>query len=300
MIPNPQNTQGVIPQYLPPRPKKSRKKFFVIGGVILVVIIIFSVIASIPFQNNTGNLVYVAPTPYSFDEQIAVSFQNYEYSALSFNVTVTQQVDQNGLGPAYLLNGMTSSGYWYQVGISYHWSVTLNNKTYYHNEYMGAMEIFAPNGTSIFLRGHPYMFPLDIHAKDIVNLYMYIQNGTVYMGIYDFNTHAGKNITYSSFGSQYFVCSNGPVSSQGFFTGIMTEFRHIHPYYANESKVVYTAVGGTIPYVCIAIDEWNTTPSQPLFSQTSSVIDLSQYPQGYTYYYQNVSVYATENTFITD
>ncbi|MDG6981515.1 MAG: hypothetical protein JRN51_10450, partial [Nitrososphaerota archaeon] len=50
-----------------------------------------------------------------YDEQIGATFTQ-DFSTLAFNVTAVGQVDSNGYGPGYLLNGLTAAGYWYQVG----------------------------------------------------------------------------------------------------------------------------------------------------------------------------------------
>jgi hypothetical protein len=37
-------------------------------------------------------------------------------------VTAVAQTDaSSGYGPAYLLNGLTDKGYWYQVGLAWNW-----------------------------------------------------------------------------------------------------------------------------------------------------------------------------------
>jgi hypothetical protein len=59
----------------------------------------------------------------NYDEQIGATFTQ-DVAALTYNVTAVAQTDSDGYGPAYILNGLTSAGYWYQVGLSWHWPNT--------------------------------------------------------------------------------------------------------------------------------------------------------------------------------
>jgi hypothetical protein len=43
-------------------------------------------------------------------------------STLAYSVNVIQQADSDGFGPGYLLNGLTSTHLWFQVGIEYGWN----------------------------------------------------------------------------------------------------------------------------------------------------------------------------------
>ncbi|MDA4111492.1 MAG: hypothetical protein OK439_03070, partial [Thaumarchaeota archaeon] len=59
------------------------------------------------------------PVP-NYDEQLGLTFTE-SFSRLSYNVTAVEQQDSYGYGPAYLLNGLTNLGNWYQVGLSWDW-----------------------------------------------------------------------------------------------------------------------------------------------------------------------------------
>src|SRR5207245_10637409 len=58
-----------------------------------------------------------------YDEQLGTTFTQ-SFASIAYNVTAVAQSDTYGYGPAYLLNGLGSTGYWYQVGISYDWPFT--------------------------------------------------------------------------------------------------------------------------------------------------------------------------------
>ena len=68
---------------------------------------------------ETGVAAATASSP-TYDEQIGTTFTQ-DLTSLTYNVTALAQVDADGYGPAYIMNGLTTAGYWYQVGISYHW-----------------------------------------------------------------------------------------------------------------------------------------------------------------------------------
>ncbi len=82
----------------------------------------------------------------------------------------------------------------------------------------------------------------------------------------------------------------------------MTEEYHVHPYYGNESAVVYSAWGPSIQYVSIGVDEYNTSNSNvpDLFYNFTCIVDLSQYTAGYTYNYEGATIIATPQAFTTD
>jgi hypothetical protein len=56
-----------------------------------------------------------------YNEQLGISFTQ-NFTSLAYTVTAVEQSGTDGYGPAYLLNGLSNTGYWYQVGLSYNWS----------------------------------------------------------------------------------------------------------------------------------------------------------------------------------
>ncbi|MGA2199413.1 MAG: hypothetical protein ABSG45_05695, partial [Nitrososphaerales archaeon] len=58
----------------------------------------------------------------AYDEQIGMTFTQ-SFTSLEYNVTAVAQTDPAlDTGPGYLLNGLSNTGYWYQVGLSWNWS----------------------------------------------------------------------------------------------------------------------------------------------------------------------------------
>jgi hypothetical protein len=81
----------------------------------------------------------LAGTP-TYDEQIGATFTQ-SFTALAYNVTAVEQTDPiSGDGPAYLLNGLSNSAFWYQVGLSWNWNPGTNPGTGFAMSY----EVFDP------------------------------------------------------------------------------------------------------------------------------------------------------------
>jgi len=54
------------------------------------------------------------------------------------------QTGTDGYGPAYLLNGLGNTGYWYQVGLSYDWDGSASTG------FQLAYEVFNSSGSSVY------------------------------------------------------------------------------------------------------------------------------------------------------
>lgn len=295
-------TQEISPA--PVKPKKSRKKLVIAVVLVIVVVIIIAAAASTSSSSskNSSNLVKMSGPSPDYDEQLIVAFDE-NFTALSYNITAVAQTTASGYGPAYLLNGVSNLGYWYQVGISYRWHSEFNGVNYRDAGFSGIYEAFAPNGTSIFpAGGGGGSLNLKINPRDQVNLYLaFLSNGTVEFMITDFNTKSTAATYFSSFGATSFSALSGPDPNADFFTGVMTEEYHVHPYYGNESAATYAAYGPAVSGVVIALDEYNTsgTSKAMLFFNSTPLIDLSAYPSGYTYTYEGATIIATPDSFTT-
>ena len=98
---------GAAPARSPPQPVPTMVADDVVGGV--------------PGQTQG----FVPPPSFSlasssslaYDEQLGLTFTQNFYSML-YNVTAVEQSDPtSGAGPAYLLQGLSDMGYWYQVSL---------------------------------------------------------------------------------------------------------------------------------------------------------------------------------------
>ena len=217
----------------------------------------------------------MAPDPTTYDEQIGMTFTQ-SFTSMTYNVTAVEQTDpSSGVGPAYLLNGLSDSGYWYQVGLSYNWEGPSRNPGFnllYEVWDSARNSIYPTNGG-----GGVQAFSGNVRAGDTVllNLYFSSAYGVVMLAV-DSNTGATSSKTYSAEGGSEFIgLSSGPGNSNGYFTGLMTEWYHSSPFYGNISPVKYTNSHSTLTSAWMWIDEFSCSDvscSSPavLFSDASS------------------------------
>jgi hypothetical protein len=208
----------------------------------------------------------------AYDEQIGLTFTQ-SFTSMEYNVTAVEQTDPTlGDGPAYLLNGLSSSGYWYQVGVSWNWAPGENPGTGFDMTY----EVWDTSGNSIFPadgQGGVLAFSGPVNAGDAILLHLYFSNPSqsVVMLAEDTNTGALANETYSSMGATYFAGLPGSMVNQnGFFTGLMTEWYHGVPYYANEAEVIYSNPVVAVSSAWMWMDEFNAQTFQGVFSANTS------------------------------
>ncbi|MGI0085311.1 MAG: hypothetical protein ACREBQ_09540 [Nitrososphaerales archaeon] len=109
----------------------------------------------------------------NYDEQIGETFTQ-SFTSMAYNVTAMAQVDSDGYGPAYLLNGLSDVGYWYQVGLAYDWDGTASG-------FVLAYEVFNSTGGSIFPTnggGGVASFSGAVNQGDTVLLNLYFGTGS--------------------------------------------------------------------------------------------------------------------------
>ena len=151
------------------------------------------------------------------------------------------QTDLNGYGPAYILNGLSNDGYWYQVGLSYNWPYA---KGGYNPGFNLDYEVFDSSGNSIYPTnggGGLESFSGTVNSGDLVLLNLYSNNSIVYMYSKDWNTGAVAYATYADNRTSTFTGSpSSPSNNNGFFSGLMTEWYHVNPYTGGETQVTYS------------------------------------------------------------
>jgi hypothetical protein len=184
---------------------------------------------------------------------------------MAYNVTAVAQNDTYGYGPAYLLNGLSNSGYWYQVGLSYDWLYAYPNGGGYYRGFNMNYEVFNASGDSVFPSngwGGLLQFSGSVNSGDSVLSCLYFSNNNVTMYSKDLNTGAIANKSYSDEGANYFIGSpNSAIDINGFFTGLMTEWYHVNPYYGNEAKVTYSNYGTALSSAWMWMDEFKLNQS---------------------------------------
>jgi Divergent InlB B-repeat domain len=207
-----------------------------------------------------------------YDEQIACTFTQ-DMPSLSYTVTAVGQSGTDGYGPAYLVNGLGNTGYWYQVGLSYNWSTGSGFQLSY--------EVFNTSGNSIFPSdgGGGISTFSPVNNGDLVTLSLSFSNGNVTMLGSDQNTGAHAQETYSASGATTFVGNPSSVASKaGFWTGLMTEWYHTAAYHGDEQNVTYYDNGPAISSAWMWIDEISV-------SQNGSIRQLfsAQTPSPFTF-----------------
>ena len=210
---------------------------------------------AIPIYSSSNS---IAPNPFpqvSSDEQIGLTFPQ-NFASLAYNITATEQDANYSYGPGYLLNGFSNTGYWYQVGLSWDWPGFQGFKMIY--------AVFTPSGKIVLGPENGYNIPFSgpVNQGDKVGLYLYFYNETVVMYAYDWNTGAYAYETYSSENATYFAGSSfGAGSSQGTFTGLMTEQYHVGQYNGTEQPAIYSIIsdGSGLSSGTFWMDEFNST-----------------------------------------
>lgn len=238
------------------------------------------------------------PTP-DFDEQLGLTFTQ-NVSSMSYNVTAVEQQDVYGYGPAYLLNGLTNEGYWYQVGLSWDWPVASGG---YSSGFGFNYEVFAPNGSSIYPQnaGGLANFTGPVHPGDKIGLSLNFTGPFVTMQAVDHETNSTASVAYYSFGADEFVGLPYDISNpEGYFTGLMTEEYHVAIYNGSESKVTFSTTSN-ISSAWMWVDEFNSnTSSVVFFRSTFNPVSYASDPGRLDYlFYEGSTLISNAYEFIT-
>jgi len=209
----------------------------------------------LPLPTAESNYMNILPAKY--DQQLGFTFVD-NYLSLAYNVTAVAQVDSYGYGPAYLLNGLSNTGFWYQVGFSYNWPYSGIGG--YNQGFAFNYEVFAPNQSSVYpANGGGGLQPFDgpVNEGDEILLVLSFYGDFVVMYAEDWNTGSSAFQFYSAEGAMYFAGSpNEPSNYNGFFTGLMTEWYHPEPYYLHHSKITYSNYDFALSGAWMWMDEW--------------------------------------------
>lgn len=206
-------------------------------------------LAAYPFAGQPNITMY--------DEQLGTSFTQ-NFTSLAYNITATAQTGTDGYGPAYLVNGLGNTGYWYQVGLSYDWDGSTATG------FQLAYEVFNSSDHSVYpALGGGGMAPFSpVNAGDTILLSLTFANGNVVMQATDQTTGAQAQKTYSAMGATSFIGSPSAIAnSNGFFTGLMTEWYHTVPYYGDQQKETYTTTSAGISSAWLWMDEFSVAPN---------------------------------------
>ena len=237
--------------------------------------------SKLPFDHSLIGGNAALPPPAIYDEQMGLTF-GQDFASLSYNVTAVEQNDSNGYGPAYLLNGLSDEGYWYQVGISWDWPFSNGG---YTSGFNFNYEVFNSTGQSIFPGNVSGLtaFSGPVNQGDIIELNLYISGGVVFMSAEDLNSSIIATQDYTAEGALTFIGLSSSQNNFGFFTGLMTEQYHASPYSGPFSEVTYSNPSTAITTATMWIDEWDPSADKVVFSGASSEIQYTN-PDMFQFY----------------
>lgn len=237
--------------------------------------------------------------PAVWDEQEALTFTQ-NFTNLAYNVTAVPQQDQYGYGPAYLLNGLSSNGNWYQVGLSWDWPYSGGG---YDPGFNLAYEVFNSSGTSVDPSGGGGLsnYSGAVKMGDIVLLSLYFHTGSVIMYSYDWSTGAFANQTYSAEGAASFQgLTSGTLGANGFFTGLMTEKYYVNQYAGTQQLATYSDPGFALSSAWMWMDEWDPSNSSMFFdASTNSPVSYSNPTQMQSFSYEGATESSDAYVFTT-
>jgi hypothetical protein len=225
---------------------------------------------------TTGSCTTTVTTSHTaaYDQQIAMVYGAGNYGYLGTNIVLLAQNDTDGFGPAYLMNGLSDAGWWYQVGVTWNWPLASGNG--YSPGFHFVWEVFAPNGTTTT----PLLtsFSGRVNQGDNMHLSLSFSGLNVVMNALDNSTGATASHTYSGMGATTFVGRSGSSSSQ-YFTGPMTEWYHGNSTYTTQGQVTYANLSVSSAWICI--DEFVVANHQSLFGSCTLT---SAIPQSFTFH----------------
>ena len=177
---------------------------------------------------------------------VAFSQPMQQQEQLAYNVTAVAQSDNDGIGPAYLINALSNAGYWYQIGLSYNWSIEGNASQLSHADgFLVNYNVFNPNGTVVapVCPGGPCGGVMNITGNinngDKILLSISVQGSNIIMSMKDWNTGAAAEMNFSNEGATGFEGTLRSPNYAGFFSGLMTEWHHNAPYYYQNGTPAY-------------------------------------------------------------
>lgn len=231
---------------------------------------------ALPAQGSGAQTSAIEPV---YDEQLGMTFAQ-SFTALSYNVTAVPQSDAQGFGPAYILNGLTNDGYWYQVGVAFDWPYKGGG---YDAGFNFLYEVFNSSGSSVFPSGGGgglNSFTGQVRGGDPVLLKLSFSAGQLVFTARDWSTGATATESFTAVGDR-FVGLRSSSGANGFFTGLMTEWYHVSLYYGSEAEVTYSNPGVQLTSATLWADEFNSNDSSSVFgySQSYAFSDPYQFRQ---------------------
>ncbi len=240
-----------------------------------------------------------APLPSAhFDEQTAMTFSQ-SLTSIVYNVTASSQTDLNGYGPGDLVNGLTSTGYWYQAGLTFDWPYIVGGYTPGFNllyaVFDPAQNVVLPTTGG----GGIQSFNGLVSAGDTIQLSLSFNNGAVIMGANDLTTGSIASVNYSALGSSSFTGeSSSIVNANGYFSGLMIEWWHADQFYDYQKKTTFSNTGFALSSARIWVDEFDSSNASWIgsFRENSTLLSYTSNPTQLQLFSSH-GVYAASNAF---
>ncbi len=226
-----------------------------------------------------------SPPPVNWDEQLGLTISQ-DSASLAYNITAVEQTDSDGYGPVYLLNGLSDTGNWYQVGLAYDWPIDGGG---YAPGFSFLYESFNSSGVSVFPAnggGGLLNYSSSINEGDQLILSLNFTGSQVVMYSRDWNTGASASVNYTGLGGSIFLGLQTANNVNGFFSGLMTEQYHAQPYLGQEGTETYLNSKVGLNSGIMWIDEYNPSTNQTLFSGSSADLAYTN-PNQLQYYSSN-------------
>ncbi len=258
--------------------------------LIVLTIILSTLILLLPLLN-------FIPSNNSIHAQYNVVFQN-NATHLNVNVKAIAQTESSnlgsGYGPAYLLNGLTNNGYWFQAGLGYNFNYTNNKNVDNYSGFRFIYEVWNVSTDKPLNIGCGYQacvknFVGVVNNNDTILLNMSIIGNKVILSAYDTNTTArSPAINITSYGARFFTSNliNGK-----YFSGLMTEWRCIGGTNFTQRSVYSIIYPKTNIMYYISIDnETNNLCKQQVLNKIISPSENVEQCGTQLYYYLNHSI----------
>lgn len=241
--------------------------------------------------NGMQDLQIVAAPPPKWTEQASLTI-DVNSSRLTTTVLVSSSQDSEGYGPAYLLNGVSDAGYWYQLGLAFHWGAG--------NGYATGAQLL----TAVFSPNNPYVpvyqwdQGVDVRSGDQVTLSMTVLPDCMSLALTDSSTHVGLVENYSLEGSDHFSSAQPQSTPIGFFCGLMTEWWHVDPYYGPTGYAEYSLPQRSGNFAGLGVQERIPVAGGALLFSNATRVNLGL-PTTWTFSAHNVTESLNQTEFVT-
>ena len=161
------------------------------------------------------------PNP-TYDQREGVIFNSGKFNSLQVDVKAVAQKNKEIYQTFYLLNGITNTGAWYQVGLDY--SQTKDNKNFFNL----TIDIFSKKGLSEQNGGKDKVnlnlnFSKPVKENDTVRLSLMCEGSKIILSGKDLDNGGTASYSFlSKTSNEHFI---GTIKN-GAFTGVMTEIYH--------------------------------------------------------------------------